>query len=70
MVCHTSGIHRVAWHAGYKILFAGTPQVEEVKEENYDQNNEFGLMLLKVRPNLRCCAWCHREAVGSGLSGH
>jgi hypothetical protein len=63
MVCHTSGIHRVAWHAGYKILFAGTPQVEEVKEENYDQNNEFGLLLLKVRPNLRCCAWCRREAV-------
>lgn len=24
--------------------------MEEVKEENYDQNNEFGLMLLKVRP--------------------
>jgi hypothetical protein len=31
-------------------LFAGTPEVEEVKEENYDQNNEFGLLLLKVRP--------------------
>jgi hypothetical protein len=33
--------------AGYKILFAGTPQLEEVKD-NYDQNNDFSLLLLKV----------------------